>query len=928
MAEARYRVYHYLEIADNPWNYSLYEDEILIGTVWDWTEATISQNIVNAGYIPPPWVDQQILEEPDFTTHVDIYYNKYHRINYDLRWWTNDANNPSLYNSDSLPITLQPPTRTWFVFLWWEGSGIENPPQLNHTIGSWTEGDLGFTAWWTPSSYRVLYIFKRLGEPWYSLEETETLWGETWQYTDFQPKSFPWMTQVWTIEPKIIEPNGSTYVRVFYDRDICTITFDSDWGTPIESITAEYGASLTPPQNPTKPWDTFLWWLPNFPETMPGWWAHLVAQRASWQTQQSGRIMIGWQPISKRMINWKQVQRIMYDWNEIWPSRTSGGYLCFTANTAGSTVTLNKNGSPTEVELEISTDGNTWTTYNMGRAVVLSNVWDKVYRRNKSTVDTGFSSWFYQNFYRFSMTWSVAWSWNVTSLLNKNFTNTLSNYCFLSLFEWCNSLTSAPEMPIITCGVDCCNSMYASCTWLKIPPALPATTLADSCYADMFQGCTNLIEFPALPATTLANSCYIYMFNGCYLVKTAPEIPATTLGRDSCTGMFSGCTGLTSIPALPATTLTPYCYRWLFENCSNIKFSEVPTAECKTPYRIPCEWIWTMGWHSFDWIFNWTTWPFTGEPNINQVYYTNMDVVPTPVYPPTPVDDYLCFTANTANSTIALNIYNPHQQTPVSLEYSIDKSTWIDYTWNVDGDNFNWSIITLPSVWSKVYWRNKSETPVKFSTGTDHYYNFAMTWSIAASWDTGYLFCKDSTTSFPYSLSGCHFYRLFRDCAALTTPPKLPITYIDQSSYSGMFHWCYNLTIAPELPWTTVEPQGYVWMFHWCSSLITPPELLATDLWQDCYAGMFMNCTSLSSLPSLPCTSIPRWAYRYMFSWCSNIKLSETQTWIYQTAYRIPTNWTWSIGADSLLNMFEDTWWTFTGTPAIDTTYYTSNTIV
>lgn len=333
--------------------------------------------------------------------------------------------------------------------------------------------------------------------------------------------------------------------------------------------------------------------------------------------------------------------------------------------------------------------------------------------------------------------------------------------------------------------------------------------------------------------------------------------------------------------------------------------------------------LWNVGSDSkwYIWVWNdsylYFIWPTWWKMRINGT------VTPIPT-----TNDYLCFSANISNSTIALNIYNPNQQTPVSLEYSMDKSTWTDYTWTIDGDNFNWSIITLPSVWSKVYWRNKSETPVKFSTNTDHYYNFAMTWSIAASWDTGYLFCKDSTTSFPSTLTGYHFYRLFRDCAALTTPPKLPITYIDGYSYGAMFRWCYNLTIAPELPWTTVLPQGYVSMFRWCSSLITPPELPATDLWQDCYAGMFRYCTSLSSLPSLPCTSIPRWSYRYMFWWCSNIKLSETQTWIYQTAYRIPTDWTWSIGTDSLLNMFEDTWWTFTGTPNINQTYYTSNPII
>jgi hypothetical protein len=65
-----------------------------------------------------------------------------------------------------------------------------------------------------------------------------------------------------------------------------------------------------------------------------------------------------------------------------------------------------------------------------------------------------------------------------------------------------------------------------------------------------------------------------------------------------------------------------------------------------------------------------------------------------------------------------------------------------------------------------------------------------------------------------------------------------------------------------------------------------------------------------------------------MFQSCSKIKLSTTNTWEYQTAYRIPTSWTGTTGTNSLANMFYRTWWTRTGTPSANTTYYTSNTVV
>ena len=124
-------------------------------------------------------------------------------------------------------------------------------------------------------------------------------------------------------------------------------------------------------------------------------------------------------------------------------------YLCFTANTAGSTVQLTKNWSPTSVNLETSTDRNTWNSYTIWDTITLSNVGDKVYWRNTSETDTGFGK-SSSDYYTFVMTWSIAWSWDINYLLNKNSTTTVSSYCFRRLFRGCSSLTSAPSLPAIT----------------------------------------------------------------------------------------------------------------------------------------------------------------------------------------------------------------------------------------------------------------------------------------------------------------------------------------------------------------------------------------------------------------------------------------------------------------------------------------------
>ena len=249
----------------------------------------------------------------------------------------------------------------------------------------------------------------------------------------------------------------------------------------------------------------------------------------------------------------------------------------------------------------------------------------------------------------------------------------------------------------------------------------------------------------------------------------------------------------------------------------------------------------------------------------------------------------LCFTANTANSIVRLRKHNSPAN--VTLETSTDLNTRTTYT--ID------SSITLSNVGDKLYFRNTSETDTMFSTSTSNYYYFSLvSWSVSASGDVTTLLNKKGTDT----LSAFCFNYLFDSCTALTNPPEIPAT--------TLWNYCCSS------------------MFHNCSSLTTVPEFLNATLATGCYQNMFYWCTSLSVLPKLPVTTLVRRCYQNMFYWCSNIKLSTTKTWIYQTEYRIPSEWTWTTASDWNDNMFYNTWGSFKSSPSIDTTYYTSNTVV
>ena len=169
---------------------------------------------------------------------------------------------------------------------------------------------------------------------------------------------------------------------------------------------------------------------------------------------------------------------------------------------------------------------------------------------------------------------------------------------------------------------------------------------------------------------------------------------------------------------------------------------------------------------------------------------------------------------------------------------------------------------------------------------------------------------------------------MFYGCTSLTQAPALSATTLSSHCYHQMFSSCTSLTQTPALPATTLANDCYYYMFHDCTSLTKAPALPATTLAKNCYYGMFSGCTSLTQAPALPATTLANSCYYRMFEKCTSLKLSSTKTVKYTQEYRIPT--TGTTATDALTNMFASTGGTFTGTPAINTTYYlsTDNMIV
>ena len=217
-------------------------------------------------------------------------------------------------------------------------------------------------------------------------------------------------------------------------------------------------------------------------------------------------------------------------------------YVTFKAEGAQTFKMTTKNGY--EISgLEYSVNNGDWATVKAGTEVPFGGTHGNLRLRGTNSKGTA-SVWNEYSTITFTdKNVKVACTGDIRTLLNWRNYNIVETYHarFCSLFNDCNVLTSAPE--------------------------LPATTLAGNCYDSMFSGCTSLTDAPELPATTLAGFCYQYMFYGCTSLTDAPELKATKLVASCYDIMFYGCTKLSTVtmlaPSDQISNATRYCYNWL-----------------------------------------------------------------------------------------------------------------------------------------------------------------------------------------------------------------------------------------------------------------------------------------------------------------------------------------------------------------------------
>ncbi len=210
---------------------------------------------------------------------------KYELITYNITYNLDDGEptgaNPNNYNVETDSFTLSNPQKAGFNFAGWtEGNSTALQPTV--TVNKGTTGDLNFTAHYSAREdipYTVIHKYEQLDGSY--AEEPEQ--GQGVYDTAISPETHPrdgYNTPQLQEITLGLETNEVTYT---YTLKQATITFNTNGGSIINSISGKYGEAVTAPANPTREGYTFAGWDKQIPTTIP---AEDVTINASWSINQ------------------------------------------------------------------------------------------------------------------------------------------------------------------------------------------------------------------------------------------------------------------------------------------------------------------------------------------------------------------------------------------------------------------------------------------------------------------------------------------------------------------------------------------------------------------------------------------------------------------------------------------------------------------
>ena len=161
------------------------------------------------------------------------------------------------------------PSRVGYTFDGWYNGGKKWNFETDTVTGPMT-----LTAKWVPNTdtfYNTYHYLQNLEKTDYYTVAVIGDRGTTDEQVTIEPNNYTGFTfnADKSNTTGTIAGDGSLVLRLYYDRNSYTITFDTDGGSEVAPITQAYGTAITAPAAPTKPGYIFAGWDKDIPVTMP-----------------------------------------------------------------------------------------------------------------------------------------------------------------------------------------------------------------------------------------------------------------------------------------------------------------------------------------------------------------------------------------------------------------------------------------------------------------------------------------------------------------------------------------------------------------------------------------------------------------------------------------------------------------------------------
>ncbi|WP_265445267.1 InlB B-repeat-containing protein [Acetivibrio straminisolvens] len=169
------------------------------------------------------------------------------------------------------------PTRVGYTFAgWYADKALTN----SFTATTMPKGNTTLYAKWTPSTvnYTVEHYQKALDGQYVLIETDKSQTGKVGEQTTAVAKNYTGFTAQ-AVKQQTIAADGSTFVAIYYDRNLYDLKFVYGNGSNDIVLKVPYGSAIVKPFDPTKEGYNFAGWNVAIPDVMP---ANALTFTANW----------------------------------------------------------------------------------------------------------------------------------------------------------------------------------------------------------------------------------------------------------------------------------------------------------------------------------------------------------------------------------------------------------------------------------------------------------------------------------------------------------------------------------------------------------------------------------------------------------------------------------------------------------------------